>query len=664
MRASPTQKSWQEANKDYLVARLQPIREALRSLYTEESADTLAAEEADFPPIEHEQSAAFDLLSSAFDLSPFEQAVLLLCAGVELDSEFAQACAAAQGGLPHAAPTFHLALRLFPTAYWSALSPVAPLRLWRLLEVEKDLPLLSAPLRIDERILHYLVGVSYLDRRLANLFQPLTTPASLVPSHQTIANEVAATWQAAEASSLPQIEFYGAETASKRGLAALIGSLTGLRVFLLQATALPTGPAELEELLHLWTREALLDGCILLLDCQHIDSMHAANDAITRAIAVCTSPLIICSRELRTWSQCALLSFEIRKPTSAEQLTIWQSSLSQPSAMPADLLRKLPTHFSLDRTAIQAVCANVEGRLTLLEQEQASAATPEQIGGLLWEACRSQVRPGLGDLAERLEICATWEDLILPEAQSALLRSIAMHVRQREQVYETWGFAGKTSRGLGICALFTGGSGTGKTMAAEVLANELRLDLYRIDLSTVVSKYIGETEKHLQRIFDIAEEGSAILLFDEADALLGKRSEVKDSHDRYANIEVSYLLQRMEAYRGLVLLTTNMKDALDAAFLRRIRFVVQFPFPDSAQRAAIWQHVFPRAAPVENLDVAKLAQLNLAGGNIRNIALNAAFRAADAGEPIRMQHLLHAARHEYAKLEKAMTSAELQGWDG
>jgi SpoVK/Ycf46/Vps4 family AAA+-type ATPase len=256
----------------------------------------------------------------------------------------------------------------------------------------------------------------------------------------------------------------------------------------------------------------------------------------------------------------------------------------------------------------------------------------------------------------------TWDDLVLPAPQRQVLRDIAAHVRQRARVYETWGFAARSSRGLGISALFAGASGTGKTMAAEVLANELHLDLYRIDLSSVVSKYIGETEKNLRRIFDAAESGGAILLFDEADALFGKRSEVKDSHDRYANIEVSYLLQRMEAYRGLAILTTNLKSALDTAFLRRIRFVVQFPFPDAAQRAEIWRRSFPPDAPIENLEFDKLARLNVAGGNIRNIALNAAFLAADAGEPIRMVHLLRAARTEYAKLEKQLTEAEVAGW--
>jgi SpoVK/Ycf46/Vps4 family AAA+-type ATPase len=243
-----------------------------------------------------------------------------------------------------------------------------------------------------------------------------------------------------------------------------------------------------------------------------------------------------------------------------------------------------------------------------------------------------------------------------------MLQEIAAHLRQRATVYQTWGFAAKNTRGLGISALFAGGSGTGKTLAAEVLANELHLDLYRIDLSSVVSKYIGETEKNLRRVFDAAEVGGVILLFDEADALFGKRSEVKDSHDRHANIEVSYLLQRMESYPGLAIMTTNLKSSIDTAFQRRIRFAVQFPFPDATQRAEIWRRVYPENTPTYNLDAKKLAQLSVSGGNIRNIALNAAFLAADADEPVQMKHLLRAARTEYAKLEKSLTEAEIGGW--
>jgi SpoVK/Ycf46/Vps4 family AAA+-type ATPase len=268
----------------------------------------------------------------------------------------------------------------------------------------------------------------------------------------------------------------------------------------------------------------------------------------------------------------------------------------------------------------------------------------------------------LEDLAQRIEPVSGWSDLVLPESQHRTLREIAVQVRHRARVYETWGFASKGARGLGISALFVGASGTGKTMAAEVLAHELQLDLYRIDLSQVVSKYIGETEKNLRRVFDAAETGGAVLLFDEADALFGKRSEVKDSHDRYANIEISYLLQRMESYRGLAILTTNIKTVLDVSFLRRLRFIVHFPFPDAELRAEIWRRIFPTDTPVDGLDVQKLARVNVAGGNIRNIAVHAAFLAAETDESVRMWHLLRAVRAEYAKIEKQLTGSEIRDW--
>ncbi|TFH47378.1 MAG: ATP-binding protein, partial [ANME-2 cluster archaeon] len=317
----------------------------------------------------------------------------------------------------------------------------------------------------------------------------------------------------------------------------------------------------------------------------------------------------------------------------------------------------LVTQFNLSANAIRSTSAEVLGRISPEDEHQEN-----DLEDIMWDICRVHVRQFMDDLAQRIDPVATWDDLVLPEVQRQILRQISVHLRQRARVYDQWGFAAKSSNGLGISALFAGSSGTGKTMAAEVLANELQLDLYRIDLSQVVSKYIGETEKNLRKVFDAAEKGGTILLFDEADALFGKRSEVRDSHDRYANIEVSYLLQRMEAYRGLAILTTNMKDAIDPAFLRRIRFIVQFPFPDVRQRIEIWEHIFPVDTPTEGLDMQKLAQLNVAGGNIRNIAIYAAFLAAEAGESVQMTHLMQAARAEYVKLERPLTDSEIGGW--
>jgi hypothetical protein len=345
----------------------------------------------------------------------------------------------------------------------------------------------------------------------------------------------------------------------------------------------------------------------------------------------------------------AAVRFDVGPPTAEEQRALWRRHLGPVAESLNGQVDSLVSHFNMGEAAIRAVCAQAGG-------------DGDADGARLWDACRAQVRPRLDDLAQRVEPAAGWDDLVLPEPQRQLLHQVAGQVRQRTLVYETWGFARLGARGLGISALFAGVSGTGKTMAAEVLARELRLDLYRIDLSQVVSKYIGETEKNLRRVFDAAEGGGAILLFDEADALFGKRSEVKDSHDRYANIEVSYLLQRMETYRGLAILTTNLKNTLDPAFLRRLRFVITFPFPDAAHREAIWRRIFPVLTPTEGLDHARLSRLNVAGGNIRNIALHAAFLAAEAEEPVRMGHLLRAARTEFAKLDRTVTDAEVAGW--
>jgi SpoVK/Ycf46/Vps4 family AAA+-type ATPase len=297
--------------------------------------------------------------------------------------------------------------------------------------------------------------------------------------------------------------------------------------------------------------------------------------------------------------------------------------------------------------------------------EQALAELPpldaEALDDAVWDALRDAARGGLDTLAQRITSRTGFDDIVLPPLVASQLREIGSQLRHRLTVHEDWGFAAGQARGLGIAALFAGESGTGKTMAAEAIANEARLDLYRIDLASLVSKYIGETEKNLAKLFDAAEASGAVLLFDEADALFGKRSEVKDSHDRYANIEVAYLLQRIESYRGLAILTSNLKSSLDRAFLRRIRFVVQFPFPDEAAREQIWRRQIPARAPLGDVDFATLARLPLAGGNIRGIVLNAAFRAAGRGSTIGHETMLESARAEFSKLERPFPDGQRGG---
>ncbi len=639
--------TWQSANQAQLVAALARVKALLRrhaergDLTTPHRNGTPEAEADAAPP-------ALEALCSAFGLSPFERDVVLLCAGVELDSAFAPLCAGAQGDPSRPWPTFSLALAALPEAHWSALTPAGPLRRWRLIDVGAGPALTLAALRIDERVLHHLAGVPHLDERLAGLVELLAPVANadLAPSHAALVERLIATWSPPRGPhGLPVVQLVGPDVADCRAVATAAAAALGLRVGALPADLVPASAAELDALLRLWEREAALAGAVLLVEC---DGTEAAA-TVGRLIERIGGPAIVSARERRRTVQRPAVSYDVARPTPAEQRAAWRDALGRVADDPEDI-DGMAAQFNLGLPAIRSAAA------------QAVSVPRQSVGRAAWDVCRVLARSRLDDLAQRIEASADWDDLVLPRPEAEAVRRIALHVRHRATVYDAWGFAAKSSRGLGISALFAGPSGTGKTMAAEVLANELRLDLYRIDLAGVVSKYIGETEKNLRRVFDAAEDGGAILLFDEADALFGKRSEVKDSHDRYANIEVSYLLQRMEAYRGLAILTTNLKSALDPAFLRRLRFVVQFPFPDAAQRAEIWRRAFPAATPTEGLDVAKLAKLNVTGGNIRNIALNAAFLAAHAEEPVRMKHLREAARIEYTKLERSLTEAEIGGW--
>src|SRR5919202_2056500 len=664
-----TKNNWQEANQQSLMAALAEVREALE-------AKVKGGDTGKFSTSAPVTSApALDQVCTTCGLSLFERDVLLLCAGMDLDSNWASLCAEAQGDSKKNYPTLSLALAVLREPCWSALTPAAPLRRWRLIELGTSHALTTAPLRLDERILHYLAGVPHLDERLMGIMESVRVPSSLIESHRQLAEQLAATWrQASDIQALPIVQLCGDELASKRAIAAAACSLLGFNLDAISAHAIPTSSNELYQLLQLWRREAALSKSVLLLDCDDSNTTDTAReDAIALFIERISSPLIMTTRDRRPPKQRPMVTFDVHKPTTNEQRAIWNQALGEKVSHLNGLVDTLVSQFNLNTPGIHAASVQAMGKWNAQETERledegnGSDAQPETqnsaLSTLLWDTCRSQARPQMNDLAQHIESSATWNDLVLPERERLILRDIAAHLRQRAKVYESWGFAGKGGRGLGISALFAGASGTGKTMAAEVLAGELRLDLYRIDLSSVVSKYIGETEKNLRRVFDAADEGGAILLFDEADALFGKRSEVKDSHDRYANIEISYLLQRMEAYRGLAILTTNLKHALDPAFLRRLRFVVWFPFPDAAQRAAIWRRIFPPATPTEGLDAEKLARLNVPGGNIRNIALGAAFLAAEAGEPVRMLHLLRAARGEYAKLEKPLSAAEIAAWE-
>jgi AAA+ superfamily predicted ATPase len=576
------------------------------------------------------ESALFRICRT-FGLTAFERDLLLLAALPEFEPATRELFSRCTGDPARDYPTLELAFEVLPEGHWSAAGPRAPLREWRLVELVGDGPLCSRRIAIDERALHLLAGVAYVDDRVAATTRELDVAGAPAPSQARAAEALRQAW--ARGSAVVQLVGGGGE--DKRLVAGVAAEAAGLDLRLIDVGDLAAADA------YLWNRETLLGLRALLIDADAATGEELA--AAERFASRLLGPVVLSRKEAggRPWP-----AVRVEPPTPEEGRQLWNLALGEELN---GSLSRVRSQFTLSATAIAAVADVAKSAEGPLEDR-------------VWQACQDQARVRLGGLGARVESRAEWQDLVLPEAQKNVLREIVAHVRQRDRVYGDWGWSRLSSRGLGITALFSGASGTGKTLAAEVLANELRLDLFRIDLANVVSKYIGETEKNLARVFEAAEGGGAILLFDEADALFGKRSEVKDSHDRYANLEISYLLQRMEAYRGLAILTTNLKGNLDPAFLRRLRFVVHFAFPDAAARRQIWERAIPETTPTKGLDPDRLAQLAVAGGNIRNIALGAAFLAAEADDELSMSHLLQAARAEFAKIERPLNESEVQGW--
>jgi hypothetical protein len=644
------QPSWEAMNGAYLATGLAWLRERLAPDAPDPDAAGAWWEspplDGSSPPLgDAEVAPALELLGDRLGLSRFERLVLLLVAATELDPGIASLCAQARGSAGAGYPTLALALALLPQPAWDVVSPQRPLRYWRLLELDEPRAgaLTATRLRIDERITSFIKGLNILDDRLDHLIKPvadeLTGP--LPVSHQgTLEQIVLALTEESRDERPPVIELVGADPAVRRGLATRAAHAVGQELYELAPERVPVGAAELGDLTRLWERETLLLPVLLYVDVAQIRSEETGGvtalveDVRSRVLLGCREPWALDRRRLRV--------VDTARPTAEEQEGLWHDLLGADDGAPA----RLAAEFDLNQTVIGDIARQV----------QHSGRGPAG----LWSACRSHARPRLDTLARRVEPTASWDDLVLPAPELELLHHIVDQVRGRSKVLRSWGLADRIKRGSAITALFAGASGTGKTMAAEVIGNELGLDMYRIDLAGVVSKYIGETERNLRRVFDAAEEGGALLLFDEADALFGKRSEVKDSHDRYANIEVSYLLARLEDYRGIAILASNQRHAIDDAFLRRLRFVVAFPFPAPAERALLWARAFPPRAPVAALDVARLAQLAASGGMIRNIALNAAFCAAGRGGSVTMDLVLEMARVEFRKLELPVNDAEFR----
>lgn len=606
----------ERAARDAVVAELTVLRVRLRAAAPGELAEAEAALRAARDAAG--TATGLDEVADGFGLSAFERAVLLLAAGPELVAAVGGELAAA-GGSPRL--TFSTALATLPGAHWSAITPVSPLRRWELVRLLDPTSPTHSPLMVDERILHHVAGAGHLDAGLAAIARPLPVPAGLTATPAGCRDAVLAAWRADR-----PVTVHGPQPANVRAVVAAAAERAGLTAYVVAAADLPADPAERERLLRRMERETVLAGCAWVVDADDVRPAEAT--ATIRAVTGMDAPVTVLG---------------VAEPAGeAQPVRVGRLPLDERREVLTAAARRAGT--TLAPAAVDEVTGVFDLALTDLEQvaRDAAAGTP------LWTACRSRLRIAVDRLATVRTPRATWDHLVLPAQPLDQLRALVASVRHRSLVLHDWGFAGRGGRGLGSTALFAGPSGTGKTLAAEVIAADLNLDLVHVDLSRVVSKWIGETEKNLARLFDAAEDGGCVLLFDEADTLFGRRSEVRDSHDRYANLEVGYLLQRMEEFRGLAVLTTNARAALDPAFTRRLRTVVTFPYPDPALRTALWQRAFPARTPVAGLDPAALAEVDVPGGGIASIALTAAYLAAEDGV-VGGEHVRRAARWERGK---------------
>ncbi|MEU7000219.1 ATP-binding protein [Nonomuraea sp. NPDC046570] len=631
----------------------------------------------DDPPPDLDHGAVLNRLTQAFDLTPFDLDLLVVATAPELDLRYERLYAYLQDDVTKRRPTVDLALNLLCASAAERIearrrvAADAPLVRHGLLHLIADpaqpyQPLLGRVMRVDEQILHLLIGQPTLDSRItpcARLARPRGGLAS-VPL-EAVTRQALPPRDAGPGSPPLRLYFAGPPDAGQRGAAEALAAERGLALLTVDLELAAGAPTPLDEVLRVAFREAWIQDCAIFVTGVDAIRGERAYERLLHEVSGAGPPTMLAGRQPwagdgREGGPLGVVVVPFPAPSAETRGHWWRRELAAAGIGVDDhLVENLATRYRLTATRIAEAVATVPRR----------APQPAE----LFAAARAQSGHELAALARKSEPVHSWDSLILPEDTLAQLRELRDRVAQRRRVLGEWGFGRALALGRGICALFVGSSGTGKTMAAGVVAAEIGLDLYQIDLATVVSKYIGETEKNLERVFTAAESANAVLFFDEADAIFGKRSEVRDAHDRYANLEIAYLLQRMEQYDGIAILATNLRENLDDAFLRRLHFVVEFPMPTESYRERMWRGFLPPEAPVEeDIDHAFLArQFRLSGGNIKNIVLASAYLACADGGRIGMTHLVRAAWREHQKIGRVLSAGDigeyaghLAGWAG
>ncbi|AFY33599.1 ATP-binding protein [Calothrix sp. PCC 7507] len=613
-------------------------------------------------------------LQRTFGLSDFDLDILAIALAPELDRHYEKVYAYLQDDLSGKRPTVDMALNLLCAGIVEKLSrrqhftTSAPLMGDRLLYLcsdphQQQVTLLTHHLILDPQVVRFLLQQPGLDSRLTACCQLLES--TLFSKNLYLKADVQAALEALLMEDWQKqqpllLYFQGTDSTGKRRTAQILAKSLEVSLLVADLARMIEDKANFEEKLQLLWREAWFFNRLLYLD--NFDVLYLQENQLFYQFFL---------RELEKNRRITILSgVQTWIPTATGATGL----ITIPFAMLESSYRRdcWRTHLQAAGITLEDGELDILGDRFLLTPDQIANAVTTAYHNARWQqtgstfvnlcsAARTQSGHDLATFTRKIEPKYTWDDIVLHPNQITQLQDICKEAEYRDLVHQKWGFADKLSLGKGLNVLFSGSPGTGKTMAAEVIAHQLQLDLYKIDLSQIVSKYIGETEKNLNRIFTAATNSNAILLFDEADALFGKRSEVQDARDRYANIEVGYLLQKMEEYEGIAILTTNLRINMDEAFERRLRFIIEFPLPDAKNRHLIWQGIFPKNAPCSpNIDLEFLTQnFEITGANIRNIALTAAFLAADSGGVIEMVHLIRAMRREYQKMGQILRDKDL-----
>lgn len=616
-------------------------------------------------------------LAQEYNLSSFDLDLILLALATELDQRYERIFAYLQDDITCKRPSVDLALKLLCPSVsaressrerFTTSAPLIGNDILQLLpDPDQSRSTLACKLRLEDGIINLLLGYETLDARLAPFSQLIAPIISLKDAQLSLDRKPSLQALVARARNESlSIYFHGPRGAGKRQAAEALAVHLNSRLLLVQMDSMLALASGVAQSIKLVLREARFRNAILYVenfDALLSEEREVAYRQFLNALDNHRGILILAGKKPPAQKAVGSTKFyEVHFPAQdfAQRRACWDEGLRRRGVtLDATVLDALAGGFRLTGGEIEAAIASTIELATLRaaaaaqpSSETSSQTSAQPVVAELFAAARARLSHNLANFARKLEPKYGWSDIVLPADQLAQLREICNQYKYNHVVYHDWGFERKLSLGKGLNVLFSGHPGTGKTMAAEVIASELHLDLYRIDLSQVVSKYIGETEKNLNRIFREAQASSSILFFDEADALFGRRTEVKDSHDRYANIEVSYLLQKMEEYDGIAILATNLRQNMDEAFLRRLQVIIEIPFPDEEHRRRIWEIVFPKEAPMaSDVDFNLLARaVRLAGGNIKSIGLAAAFYAASDGRVIRQQHLVRAARREFQKL--------------